>query len=215
MSSPISDSLRVDYSGVPLLESQVDPDPIVQFKRWLDDAMANDVPQANAMALATADERARPSVRIVLLKDFDANGFVFHTNYTGRKAHDLEVNQYAALVFFWEKVSRQVRIEGSVQKTTREESARYFSTRPRGAQIGAWASEQSSPIESREMLYAREAESAKSFGNDPIPLPDFWGGYRVKPSMIEFWQGQPSRLHDRLVYTRATNGSWTITRLAP
>lgn len=215
MSSSISAKLRVDYSGVPLLESEVDPDPVVQFKRWFNEAVASEIPQANAMTLATVDDQSRPSARIVLLKEFDRFGFVFHTSYNGRKARDLEANPRAAVVFFWERIFRQIRIEGTIKKTTREESARYFATRPRDAQIGAWASAQSSLIDSREALHAREAELIKSFDGKPVPLPDYWGGYRLTPHYFEFWQGQPSRLHDRLEYLLSTDGRWTIHRLAP
>lgn len=211
----ISHKLRVDYSGDVLLEGEVDPDPIAQFKRWFDAACASEIPQANAMTLATVDAQTRPSARVVLMKEFDSRGFVFHTSYRGHKARDLEVNPYAAIVFFWEKLHRQVRIEGKVEKTTREDSAKYFQTRPREAQIGAWASDQSSRIESREYLLAREAELTKNFEGNAIPLPDFWGGYRLIPSLFEFWQGQPSRLHDRLVYTKSADGKWKIHRLAP
>jgi pyridoxamine 5'-phosphate oxidase len=211
----IPPDLRRDYTaGRPLLESDVLPDPIEQFARWFGDATDAGIVDANAMTLATADSSGAPSARIVLLKGFDARGFVFFSNYNSRKGRELAANPRAALVLYWQPLERQVRIEGTIERTSREESEAYFRTRPPGAQIGAWVSQQSETIASREELDRRADDLQARFAAGPIPLPDFWGGYRLVPTAIEFWQGRSSRLHDRLRYLRTATG-WTLRRLAP
>jgi pyridoxamine 5'-phosphate oxidase len=213
--SNIPAHLRRDYThGKPLLESDVLPDPIEQFARWFADATDAGVPEANAMTLATATLDGLPSARIVLLKGFDARGFTFFSNYNSRKGREIDANPRAALAIHWQPLERQVRIEGTVERVDREESEAYFLSRPLGAQIGAWVSQQSDVLTSREDLERRAEELQKRFANQPIPLPDFWGGYRVLPTSIEFWQGRASRLHDRLQYLRARTG-WTLRRLSP
>lgn len=208
-----SESMRIDYGRAALSETDALADPIDQFARWFAEAQAASVPEPNAMTLATADASGVPSARVVLLKDF-SNGFVFYTNYSSRKGADLAANPHAALCFYWQPLERQVRIEGSVETVSRAESKAYFHSRPIAAQIGAWASHQSQVIPSRATIEQREAELAARFAAGPVPLPDFWGGYRVVPRSMEFWQGRPSRLHDRLLYTRCA-GTWTLQRLSP
>jgi len=210
----VPQDLRREYTKDALLESNVLPDPIAQFDRWFNDATLAGLPEANAMTLATVDTSGAPSARIVLLKGFDQRGFVFFTNYSSRKGRELLANPRAALCFFWESLERQVRIEGTVEKTTRQESEEYFHSRPIGSQIGAWVSQQSEAIESREALDRRAEELLAKFVNTGVPLPDFWGGFRVVPHTIEFWQGRPSRLHDRLQYVREGD-RWKIRRLCP
>ena len=212
---PVPRGLRIDYTKGRLDERDAHPDPIQQFSRWFDEACAAGVPEANAMTLATADTSGRPSARVVLLKGRDARGFSFFTNYDSRKGRELATNPRAALCFYWQPLERQVRIDGTIEKTSREESEAYFRTRPLEAQIGAWVSRQSEVIASREELDRRQAELAARFAGAPVPLPDFWGGYRVVPETVEFWQGRPGRLHDRLRYERAATGAWVIRRLAP
>jgi pyridoxamine 5'-phosphate oxidase len=207
--------LRVDYSRGRLDEADVSADPVEQFGRWFNDARSANVPEANAMTLATVDAAGNPSARIVLLKSFDARGFAFYTNYDSRKGRELAANPAAALCFFWQPLERQVRIEGTVEKVGREESEAYFHGRPRQAQIGAWVSQQSSPITSRAELERIEAKLQIRFEGRPVPLPDYWGGYRVVPRAVEFWQGRPSRLHDRLLYTLSEGGGWDVRRLSP
>jgi pyridoxamine 5'-phosphate oxidase len=211
----VAPDLRVDYGRGRLDEAEVSRDPIEQFAQWFGDAQTAGVPEANAMTLATADPSGAPAARVVLLKSFDWQGFSFYTNYDSRKGRDLAANPRAALCLFWQPLERQVRIEGSVERVGREESERYFHARPRQAQIGAWVSQQSRPITSRAELERLEAELQKRFGDGPVPLPEYWGGFRVVPHAIEFWQGRPSRLHDRLLYTRSDSGAWTIQRLSP
>jgi pyridoxamine 5'-phosphate oxidase len=209
------DERRKDYQRFNLREEDVDPDPIGQFQAWFDEAALGDVPEVNAMALATASLDGRPSVRMVLLRGFDERGFSFFTNYESRKARELEENPRAALVIFWHELERQVRIEGRVERVSDEESDRYFHGRPAGSRIGAWASPQSRVIAGRDALEALYAEVESRYADDTIPRPANWGGYRVVPDSIEFWQGRPNRLHDRLVYSRRPDGGWTIERLAP
>ena len=199
-----------------LTKANVDPNPIRQFEKWSQEVRAKGVTEQDviSMTLATATRYGLPSARIVLLKSFDENGFVFFTNYNSRKANELEENARACLLFYWSAVWRQVRIEGAVERVSPEESDQYFHSRPLGSKIGAWASEQSAAIENRAMLEKRFEEFGWEFG-DNVPRPPHWGGYRVKPEVIEFWQGQDNRLHDRLRYALRDDGSWLIERLAP
>ena len=207
--------LRQNYALQTLSESDVSPDPIVQFGQWFDEAIDSRVLEPNAFALATASPDGRPSARTVLLKGFDHNGFVFFTNYESRKGHELKANPHAAMLFTWLDLQRQIRIEGSIEKISQEESLNYFQSRPRESQIGAWASPQSRPIEAREVLEnTQSAIALKYAGVEKLPLPPFWGGYRVTPVWFEFWQGRESRLHDRVVYSKTEEG-WKIGRLAP
>ncbi len=208
--------LRINYSRASLDEAEAAPSPFAQFDRWFKEALAAKLPEPNTMTLATVGDDGRPSARIVLIKAVDDRGFVFFTNYESRKGRDLDANPHAALLFYWIELERQVRIEGHIEKTTEEESDRYFASRPLGSRIGAWASEQSTVIDSRATLEAREKDVSARFGDNP-PRPPHWGGYRLVPDSLEFWQGRPSRLHDRLLYTRddtAPHG-WTISRLSP
>lgn len=215
---PVPQHLRIDYSRGALDEADVLHDPIDQFARWFADAQAAGVPEPNAMTLATAAGGGVPSARVVLLKALDERGFAFFTNYDSRKGAELAANPRAALCFYWQPLERQVRVEGTVAKTSREESEAYFHSRPVAAQVGAWVSRQSVTIASRAELERLQQEVVARFGVDSggvVPLPDFWGGYRVVPQSIEFWQGRPSRLHDRLLYTRQPDGTWRISRLSP
>jgi pyridoxamine 5'-phosphate oxidase len=209
------DERRKDYQRFNLLEEDVDPDPLRQFGSWFGEASLSEVPEVNAMALATATPEGHPSVRMVLLRGFDERGFTFFTNYESRKARELEENPRAALVMFWHELERQVRIEGRVERVSDEESDRYFHGRPAGSRIGAWASPQSRVIAGRDALEALYAEAEARYPEGAIPRPSNWGGYRVIPDAIEFWQGRPNRLHDRLLYTRLPEGGWLIERLAP
>ncbi|MBA3610546.1 MAG: pyridoxamine 5'-phosphate oxidase [Rubrobacter sp.] len=206
--------LRKEYTRAGLHESGVDRSPIEQFRRWFEEAQVADLHEPNAMTVATATAEGSPSARTVLLKGFDERGFVFYTNYEGSKGRDLLENPHAALLFYWGELERQVRIEGRVKRVSVDESDAYFASRPRGSQLGAWASEQSRPVADRAALEERLREVEHRFGEGEVPRPPFWGGYRVEPASIEFWQGRESRLHDRLVYRRE-NGVWGIERLQP
>jgi pyridoxamine 5'-phosphate oxidase len=205
--------LRNEYALKTLDERDVDRDPLKQFGVWMVEAIHAKVPEPTAMTLATVDAKGQPSARIVLLKGVDPRGFVFFTNYQSRKGRDLAANPNAAMTFLWKELERQVRIEGRTEKVTQEESAAYFATRPLGSRIGAWASPQSDVIESRIWLESRWQELGEKHGEDP-PLPPHWGGYRLMPTYLEFWQGRASRLHDRIAYTRDKE-RWTTARLAP
>jgi pyridoxamine 5'-phosphate oxidase len=205
--------LRKNYSLGSLDIADVDPNPFRQFDTWFKQALDAQLPEPNTMTLATVDPRGRPSARIVLIKGVDERGFVFFTNYESRKGRELADNPHASLLFYWIELERQVRIEGAVVKTSDAESDAYFASRPAGSRIGAWASEQSKAIESRAVLEAREREFIAKYADNP-PRPPHWGGYRLIPDAIEFWQGRPSRLHDRMLYTRSGT-DWTIARLSP
>lgn len=207
-------SLREEYAGRPLLEDQTDPDPIRQFGRWFAEALDARLPDPNAMALATATPDGVPSVRMVLLKGFDGDGFVLYTNYDSRKGEELRANPHAALCFFWHALARQVRIEGDVEMVSPAESDVYFESRPLGSRIGAWASDQSRVAKDRGEIEERQWQMEDRFGSGPVPRPIRWGGYRVRPYAIEFWQGRPNRLHDRLRY-RLCDGVWIRERLFP
>lgn len=208
-------ALRHDYVARGLRRADLDPDPIRQFERWFTEAAAAEIRDVNAMTLATATPDGHPFARIVLLKGIDERGFVFFTNYRSDKGRQLEANPRAALILFWVQLERQIRVEGAVEKTSRAESEAYFHSRPPGSQLGAWASEQSEPVPDRAALEAQLADARARFGEGPAPLPEHWGGYRVKPTMIEFWQGRTNRMHDRFRYARQENGSWLIERLSP
>ena len=206
--------LRVDYGREPLDEAAMLADPFGQFRVWFDEAVASGIREPNAMVLGTAEAGGRVSCRTVLLKGFDGRGFVFYTNHASRKGRQLAANPRAALLFPWVDLERQVEIEGAVERVSAEESEEYFRSRPRGSRLGAWVSEQSAEIQSREVLLQRLAELEAEFGEGEIPKPDFWGGYRVVPDSMEFWQGGHDRLHDRFLYRRE-GGGWRRVRLSP
>lgn len=206
--------LRREYSSRALDERDVDRDPVRQFRRWFDEALAAELVDANAMTLATASATGRPSARIVLLKEVDEAGFVFFTNYESAKAADLAANPHACLLFFWVELERQVRITGTVERVSREASEEYFRSRPLDSRIGAWASPQSTVIAGRDILEARVSALTTQYAGGDVPLPPHWGGYRVRPEELEFWQGRPSRLHDRLRYRRVDT-DWRLERLSP
>lgn len=206
--------LRQDYNLKGLDEQDLDPNPFTQFKLWFDEALSAGVVEPNAMVLSTVSD-GRPSARVVLLKDLDQAGFTFFTNYESKKAKEMESDPFVAVTFFWKELERQVRIEGKVEKTTNQESAEYFAVRPRGSQVGAWASTQSEHLASRAELEERTLLLEQKFDGAQVPRPPHWGGYRVIPHYFEFWQGRSSRLHDRLVYEKTDEGSWEIERLYP
>ncbi|MGL5794747.1 MAG: pyridoxamine 5'-phosphate oxidase [Waterburya sp.] len=215
MDSSIAD-LRQNYTLAGLSETDVAADPIQQFNVWFQQALEANLLEPNAMTLATATPDGKPTARIVLLKGVSERGFVFYTNYESQKGQQLITNPYAALVFLWDKLERQVRIEGKVEQLQPAESEAYFHSRPRASQLGAWASDQSRVISEREVLEQKLTDLKTQYPEDTtIPLPPHWGGFRVIPNHIEFWQGRPNRLHDRLVYDLQTDGSWQIQRLAP
>ena len=207
--------LRKEYVQAGLTEAGADPDPVKQFGLWFDEALAADLHEPNAMILATATRDGRPSARVALLKGFDERGFVFYTNYEGRKGRELEANPYCALVFYWGELERQVRVEGRASRVPEKESDAYYESRPRGSRIGAWASEQSRPVESREVLEERVRALEAEYEGSGVPRPPFWGGYRVEPEAVEFWQGRENRMHDRLVYRCSEGGAWHRQRLQP
>jgi pyridoxamine 5'-phosphate oxidase len=206
--------LRKDYKLRSLSESDVQADPINQFQVWWHEAVQSEISEVNAMSLATASKEGLPSVRIVLIKGFSEEGFTFYTNYNSKKGQQLAENPNACLLFFWKELERQVKIEGVVEKLPIAESDAYFQSRPRESKLGAWASSQSSVIPGREVLEERLSEYADKFPAE-VPRPQGWGGYVLKPAIVEFWQGRPSRLHDRIQYSRNDEGSWMIQRLAP
>ncbi len=214
MNKQIAD-IRKDYQMQRLLETDVAGNPFEQFSRWWDEAVKSELDEVNAMTLATASATGMPSARIVLLKSFWSEGFVFFTNYNSHKGKELEENPYACLVFFWKELERQVRITGAIEKVSTAESDEYFNSRPAGSRIGAWASPQSSIIPSRETIEKNIVKYEGAFAGAEIPRPPHWGGYIVKPTVIEFWQGRPNRLHDRIQYSKTEDGNWQTNRLAP
>ncbi|MEP6467113.1 MAG: pyridoxamine 5'-phosphate oxidase [Parafilimonas sp.] len=213
MNKNIAD-IRNDYRLSTLDENDIATNPIEQFTRWWNDAVNSKVIEVNAMTLATSTKDGNPSARIVLLKDYDERGFVFYTNYKSHKGKELEENPNAALLFFWKEIERQIRIEGTVEKVSAEESDAYFNSRPQGSRIGAWASPQSAVISNRKILDDNTEKYTEEFKNS-IPRPPHWGGYRVMPLIVEFWQGRTNRLHDRIQFTKSSEGSWKAERLAP
>lgn len=216
MDEQLAQQMRKEYSQAGLKRSDLAEDPLEQFERWMSQAAAAPIHEPNAMTLATATADGRPSARMVLLKEVSQGGFVFFTNYESRKSAELAANNRAALVFWWGILEKQIRIEGVVDRIAADESDAYFQSRPRGSRLGAWVSPQSRPLPNREALKSRQEEVTESFlDQDQFPRPPYWGGYRLVPEKLEFWQGRPSRLHDRFLYEREENGLWHVTRLAP
>jgi len=207
-------SIRKEYRLQSLSESDTDPHPLRQFDRWWEEALRSGIDEVNAMTLSTVSGEGRPSSRIVLLKGCDDRGFVFYTNYTSRKGIELETNPHASLLFFWKELERQIRIEGICSKVSPEESDAYYASRPEGSRIGAWASPQSQVIESREVLTVAFRNMEEQLGG-AVQRPDHWGGYRLNPTCLEYWQGRPNRLHDRIRYSQTEGGEWSRFRLAP
>lgn len=207
--------IRTEYKKGTLNETDVQKNPHSQFDLWFKEAVKSEIPEVNAMTLATASKSGRPSARTVLLKNYDDRGFVFFTNYDSAKGNDLQENPQAALLFFWEPLERQVRIVGRVEKISAAESWEYFRSRPVDSQLGAWASQQSAIVSTRDALEFAFKKMVDQFKNKQIPLPPNWGGYRIIPEEFEFWQGRASRLHDRISYTKMTDGAWKISRLSP
>lgn len=216
MSTPQKDiaGIRTDYSLAELNEQTVGDDPVVFFNKWFDDALNAQADEVNAMVMASVDKDHKPHARIVLLKGVEDNGFIFFTNYNSAKGTEVSANDHVALVFFWKELERQVRIEGTISKIATADSEAYFKSRPVGSQIGAWSSPQSSVINDRSVLEENYKNYTEQYGED-VPLPPHWGGYKVSPERIEFWQGRPSRMHDRILFTLGDNGEWSKCRLAP
>jgi len=214
MDTSIAD-LRQEYSQKGLNEKEAEPNPFQQFQIWFDQALSAQLLEPNAMTLATVTAEGKPSARVVLLKHFNEQGFVFYSNYHSRKGQELGQNPWAALVFWWASLERQVRIEGRVEQVSEQESDAYFYSRPWGSRLGAWASEQSQVVSDRQVLEQRLVELEQQYQDQEIPRPPHWGGYRLVPIAIEFWQGRPNRLHDRLSYHRLEDGNWQIERLSP
>ncbi|HYV91317.1 MAG TPA: pyridoxamine 5'-phosphate oxidase [Chitinophagales bacterium] len=215
MENSILQNLRQEYEATPLDEDSILKNPVEQFRIWFEDAVRSKLPEPNAMALATANVDFKPSVRMVLLKGIEDNAFIFFTNYNSRKGKELLWNPYATLLFFWNELHRQVRIEGRVKKIPAEESDRYFQLRPEGSQLSAMISPQSEVIAGRKFLEEKLSDAEKEFSGKQIPRPEHWGGYKVIPQTIEFWQGRASRLHDRILFTLVNENEWKIERLAP
>lgn len=207
-------TIRRDFAKQTLDEGDVNANPIFQFEKWFEEAVGAQVIDPNAMTICTATNEGKPSARIVLLRSINENGFIFYTNYASRKGTEIAMNPNCALVFFWPELERQIRIEGVLQKQTAEESNMYFNSRPRESKIGAWVSEQSKVISNREVLNIEYEKLSKKYPDENVPCPPHWGGYLLKPQSIEFWQGRPDRLHDRILYTKENN-SWKIERLSP
>jgi pyridoxamine 5'-phosphate oxidase len=214
MNSDIAD-LRKEYSSRSLSETDIEPNPLIQFQNWWTEAINSQIDEVNAMTVATASSDGMPAARIMLLKGFDKNGFVFFTNYKSYKAMHLDENPKACLVFFWKELERQVRITGLINKIDDKDSDEYFLSRPLGSQVGAWTSPQSQVIESREWLENRYLQLTEQFKHQELKRPAYWGGYQLTPIIIEFWQGRPSRLHDRIQYSIMEDGNWKIERLSP
>ena len=211
----IPETLQQDFSGAPLRRDSLEADPLKQFQSWFKYALESDYPAPNAVSLATSSSNGEPSVRTVLIKQFDTEGFVFYTNYNSTKAKQIEQSTSVSVLFPWVQLGRQVIITGPAKQISREASARYFHSRSRGSQLSAWTSQQSRPVDSRPELEGALREIERRFSSDVVPLPDFWGGYRIHALTYEFWQSRPDRLHDRFRYTRGVDNDWVITRLSP